>query len=305
MQRALFRDDSRTAGRQPKTDRLILARFLKAAAEDWKLDEAAIDAAHAILLRWADLESSGRLAELHENQLQGDFLSEVFGQALGYGRAVEGAEVWHLEQHYTIAGQTPDAILGTFRQGGDRRPLAVIELKGPAVHLDRDRSLGRTAVDQCWDYLVNTPPACRWGIVSNMVSFRLYERDSTKRAYEHFTLQSLRYADEFRRFFVLFHRKGLIEGTAGEPPRAQVLLTKTLSRQRDVSDALYSAYSERRTQLISHLHHELQYAVDQSIEYVQRLFDRIIFIAFCEDRELLGATPSKARTNNCRPHSLE
>ena len=181
------------------------------------------------------------MAELHENQLQGDFLSEVFGQALGYGRAVEGAEVWHLEQHYTIGGQTPDAILGAFRQGDERRPLAVVELKGPTTHLDRDRSQGRTAVDQCWDYLVNTPPTCRWGIVSNMVSFRLYERDSTKRAYEHFTLQSLRYADEFRRFYVLFHRKGLIEGTAGEPPRAQVLLTKTLNRQEEVSDKLYSA----------------------------------------------------------------
>ncbi len=301
MQRALFRDDSRTAGRQPKTDRLILARYLKAAAEDWKLDEAPIEAAHAILLRWADLEATGRLAELHETQLQGDFLSEVFGQALGYSRAVEGAEVWHLEQHYSIGGQTPDAVLGEFRQGAERKPLAVIELKGPQSHLDRDRTAGRTAVDQCWDYLVNTPATCRWGIVSNMVSFRLYERDSTKRAYEHFTLQSLRYVDEFRRFYVLFHRKGLIEGTSGVPPRAQVLLTKTLSRQRDVSDSLYSAYSQRRTELISHLHHDLNFTVDQSIEYVQRLFDRIIFIAFCEDRGLLSEGSIKSAYERLPP----
>jgi hypothetical protein len=287
MQRALFRDDSRVASRQPKTDRLILGRFLKDASEDRRLDDAAIEAAHAILLRWADLESSGRLAELGETQLQGDFLSEVFGQALGYSRAVEGAETWHLEQHYTIGSQTPDAILGEFRQGAERQPLAVIELKGPTAHLDRDRTLGRTAVDQCWDYLVNTPPTCRWGIVSNMVSFRLYERDSTKRVYEHFSLQSLRYADEFRRFYVLFHRKGLTEGTAGEPPRAVGLLRKTQNRQREVSDELYGAYSERRTQLISHLHNDLGHTVDQSIEYVQRLLDRIIFIAFCEDRDLL------------------
>ena len=91
------------------------------------------------------------------------------------------------------------------------QPLAVVELKGPRVHLDRDRSNGRTAVDQCWDYLVNTPPECRWGIVSNIVSFRLYERDSTKRAYEHFTLQSLRDFDVFQQFYVLFHRQGLID----------------------------------------------------------------------------------------------
>ena len=48
---------------------------------------------------------------------------------------------------------------------------------------------GRTAVDQCWDYLVDLP-GCRWGIVSNLISFRLYERDSTKRVYEHFTLEA-------------------------------------------------------------------------------------------------------------------
>jgi hypothetical protein len=63
MQRALFRNDSRTAARQPKTGQLILARYLKDAAEDWKLDEAVIDAAHAVLIKWADLETSGRLAE--------------------------------------------------------------------------------------------------------------------------------------------------------------------------------------------------------------------------------------------------
>ncbi|MCC7086968.1 MAG: hypothetical protein IT427_18365 [Pirellulales bacterium] len=301
MQRALFKDDSRTATRQPKTDRLILGRYLKEAADDWRLDEGAIEAAHAILLRWADLEATGRLAELHETELQGVFLSEVFGQALGYSSVTEGADVWHLDQHYTIGSQTPDAVLGEFRQGVERRPLAVIELKGPKTHLDRDRAVGRTAVDQCWDYLVNTPATCRWGIVSNMVSFRLYERDSTKRAYEHFTLQSLRYADEFRRFYVLLHRKGLIEGTAGEPPRAVSLLRKTQNRQREVSDALYSAYSQRRTELISHLHHDLDHPVDQAIEYVQRLFDRIIFIAFCEDRGLLGEGSIKSAYEKLPP----
>jgi hypothetical protein len=301
-QRTLFKDISRTAGRQPKTDRLILARYLKSAAEDLRLDQAAIERAHAIIVRWADLETGGRLAELHETQLQGTFLSEVFGQALGYSQPAEGEEVWHLEQHYTTsAGQTPDAVLGHFRQGSARSPLAVIELKGAGCHLDRDRSAGRTAVDQCWDYLVNTPTTCRWGIISNLVSFRLYERDSTKRAYEHFSLQSLRSFEEFRKFYVLFHRKGLIEGTAGEPPRAPALLQKSLTRQREVSDKLYGEYSERRTQLISHLRHDLGYEVDQAVEYVQRLMDRIIFIAFCEDRDLLPAGSIKSAYEQVSP----
>ncbi len=294
MQRPLIVGESAVAIRQPKTDRLILGRWLKEAAADKRLDDDAIQAAHAIVCKWADLESKGRLAKLKETQLQGDFLNEVFGQALGYRRAADNEPLWHLEQHLTIDSKTPDAVLGLFRQDEHIIPLAVIELKGPTVHLDRDRSNGRTAVEQCWDYLIDLPRTCRWGIVSNLVSFRLYERDSTKRAYEHFSLQSLRDPNEFRKFYVLFHRKGLIESTAGQPPRAEALLARTLSRQREVSDKLYDQYSKRRTDLIVHLHHKLGHPVDKSIEYCQRLLDRIIFIAFCEDRDLLPTETIKA-----------
>ena len=180
--KSLFSLESPVAARQPKTDRLVLASYLKTVAGDKKLDQDELKRAHQVLLKWAELESSGRLARLNESQMQGDFLAQVFGEALGYDGPLDGAEVWHREQHYTIAGQVPDTVLGLFRQSDAiRSPLAVVELKGPKVHLDRDRSNGRTAVDQCWDYLVNTPITCRWGIVSNFVSFRLYERDSTKR----------------------------------------------------------------------------------------------------------------------------
>lgn len=284
---SLYPDESPAAIRLPKTDRLILNRFLDEAAKDRQLDEQ-VETAHKVLIKWANLESSGRLTKFKETQLQGDFLAEVFGQALGYARAVDNETEWQLEQHHAIAGQTPDAVLGHFQQGAPFHPLAVIELKGPKVHLDRDRSNGRTAVDQCWDYLVNTPSECRWGIVSNMVSFRLYERDATKRRYEHFSLQSLRDLDTFRRFFVLFHRKGLIEKTAGLPPRAVSLLKNTEDRQRTVGDELYEYYSTNRTALIAHLHFDLKHPLDHAIEMAQRLFDRVIFIAFCEDRHLLN-----------------
>ncbi len=240
-----------------------------------------------MLIRWADFEKSGRLAKMKETQLQGDFLAEIFGQALGYARAVDNQTAWHQEQHHAFGNQTPDGVLGNFRQGEALTPLVVIELKGPEVHLDRDRSNGRTAVDQCWDYLVNMPTACRWGIVSNLVSFRLYERDSTKRAYEHFALQQLRDLGEFRRFYALLHRKGLIEPTAGAPPRAVGLLEKTRNRQQTVSDELYDTYSQHRLGLIQHLNRDLGHPLEAAVEMAQRLIDRIMFIAFCEDRGLL------------------
>ncbi|MDZ4656342.1 MAG: DNA methyltransferase [Bythopirellula sp.] len=284
----IYFEESPVARRHPKTDLLILARLLKDEGTKQFQDEEHAAAAYQTLVRWADMEVSGKLAEFNETQLQGLFLADVFGQGLGYTLASEVADVWNLEQHYQIApGQTPDAVLGKFQQGEPRSPLTVVELKGPKVHLDRDRSNGRTAIDQCWDYLVNTPTTCRWGIVSNIVSFRLYERDSTKQKYEHFALQDLRDWNVFRRFYVLFHRHGLVEGVAKEEVRAVRLLKATNNRQREVSEVLYKTYSESRVELIAHLHHELGHSVDDSIQFGQLLLDRIVFIAFCEDRGLL------------------
>lgn len=281
-------EDSPAAQRQPKTDLLILARLLRDESTKQFQDEEHVLRAHEVLVRWADLESSGRLAELNETQMQGSFLAEVFGEALGYTVPFEGAELFYQLQHETIApGQTPDAILGKFRQGELRTPLAVVELKGPNVHLDRDRSSGRTAVDQAWDYLINCPTSCRWAIISNIVSFRLYERDSTKRKYEHFTLQKLRDRAAFRRFYALLHRHGLVEGVLKEQPRAWRMLQATNTRQREVGNQLYEEYSQHRLHFIDHLHNELHHPLERAIEYAQRLLDRVIFIAFCEDRGLL------------------
>ncbi len=177
---SLFNQESARAARQPKTDRLILERLLDHAAGSFHLRDDKISASHAMLVKWADMESSGRLAKFKETQMQGQFLEQIFGEALGYTLPTENAPLWHQEQHRIIAGETPDAVLGKFSPdtAGDLR--AVVELKGPETHLDRDRTRQGTAIDQCWNYLVNTPPTCRWAVVSNIISFRLYERDSTK-----------------------------------------------------------------------------------------------------------------------------
>src|SRR5439155_10422879 len=57
--------------------------------------------------------------------------------------------------------------------------------------------------------------------------------------------------------------------------------------QREVGDKLYIYYSEQRHRLIETLLREHHFAYDDAIHAAQRLLDRIIFIAFCEDRGLL------------------
>ena len=285
-QASFFREESAVAARQTKTDRLFLVRTVKDAAENKLLPDDEIAIAHKIIVKWADLEKSGQLASKSETQQQGDFLEEIFGKALGYRRMVDNGDTWEQIQHPHIEGQTPDAILGHFRPDAPVVPEVVIELKGPKVHLDRDRSQGRTAVDQCWDYLVNMPPGCRWGIVSNLVSFRLYERNSTKRVYEHFDLQSLRDIATFRKFYAVYHRKALIEKTTVYK-HVPDMLKATAEVQREVGENLYKLYADNRLLLIEHLHQTLGHDLNTAIEMVQRLLDRVIFIAFCEDRKLL------------------
>lgn len=189
--------------------RLFLPKFLQATAADMRLAGPARDEAHNIIIKWADLESKGKLVKRKERSLAGEFLSEVFGKALGYTLFSQDLPTWQLEPEFSLPGGQADAAIGFFSREGEKRPRVVIELEGPQVDVDRYRSQGRTPVQQCWDYL-NALPDCPWGIVSNIVSFRLYHRNRTPSAYELFTLQRLRDASAFREFYAIFSTGGLL-----------------------------------------------------------------------------------------------
>lgn len=75
---------------------LFLPRKLEQAARDRRLTGESQDAARTILLRWAELEAAGRLDRMSESQLQAEFLTEVFGRALGYTMFSTGLAQWSL-----------------------------------------------------------------------------------------------------------------------------------------------------------------------------------------------------------------
>ena len=289
VQDDLFPEPSPTRYGEPRGRRnLFLPKYLERDSIGYRLGDKLLDQAHRIILKWAELESSGTLLSRTETTLEGEFLLEIFGKALGYALFSEGADEWNVEPKFKVNGGIADAALGLFRRS-HKQPLAVIELKGPHVNLDRDRFNGRTAVQQCWDYL-NALPECPWGIVSNYVSFRLYHRDHTPRACQLFVLQELRSVRAFRQFYYLFERGGLVPGVEGQKSRAVVLLEKTDTRQREVGDELYEGYHHNRTKLIQHLIARPQSRpLERAIHISQKILDRIIFIAFCEDRGLIPA----------------
>jgi len=271
--------------RARKHDSLFLPTLLAKEAGSWADLGKAKDAAYAVIVKWADLESSGQLAKIKETSANADFLNTVFGDALGYKAKTDDPTDFGVEREYYVPGVGPvDGALGPFPKA--KSPLAIIELKSSDVDLDRDKSNGRTAVQQAWDYL-NALPDCPWAIVSNFSVIRLYHRNKTQRAYEEFTLQKLRDRDTFNEFYWLLKRSSLFPTKATPKPPIIALLEKTGARQKNVGEALYKSYREQRNQLIWHLVHEQKKPLDDAIRIAQKLLDRVVFIAFCEDRGLL------------------
>jgi len=264
---------------------LFIPRLVREAAKHVALSGPAQDKAYAIAVQWADLESSGKLAKHKETSIDTQFLDQLFGDGLGFQLKTKSPDGWTLEHKFTVKGAgTADAAFGEFPKAGT--PTVVVELKDSTTDLDRDRFNGRTPVQQCWDYL-NALPGCPWGIVSNFKQIRLYHRDKGILSYEEFTLQELRNRDRFNEFYALFERTGLLPSNLSPQPRALALLEKTQKRQKDVGDDLYRSYQGQRLRLIDHLKTHEGKSLDEAIRIAQKLLDRIIFIAFCEDRDLL------------------
>jgi hypothetical protein len=243
--------------------------------------------AYKKICKWAELEACGKLGEKKETSLEAEFITEIFGQALGYKLFTEGGDRWNIYPKYKIDGLEADAALGIFGNSAMALVYALLELKGPRMNLDKDRFNGRTAVQQCWEYL-NNLPECPWGIVCNYVSFRLYNRNHTPKRYQLFVLQDLKNKKKFAEFYYLLHSNGIIPSTKFRIPRAQQLLNEIDKQQKEVGDELYRYYDERRSELIGVLiKAPFNKPQEKAIRIAQKLIDRVIFIAFCEDRDFL------------------
>lgn len=265
---------------------LFIPRFLREAASDAKLHDDAQERAYQIAVRWADLETSGFLREKRETSIDTQFLDQIFGEGLGYAVKTASPDKWQLEHKFPVPGVgQADGAIGDFP--AQPVPVAVIELKDAQTDLDRDRRQGRTPVQQCWDYL-NALPECPWGIVSNFRTIRLYHRDKTPQSFEEFSLQEMRDRHRFNEFYCLFERGGFLPSRLRQRPRALELLRDTANRQKEVGNELYDFYHHQRLLLIDHLMNKFRKSLDEAIRIAQKLLDRIIFIAFCEDRDLLN-----------------
>ncbi len=270
---------------------LLLPKLISEIAFGKHIKEAQRTAAHAALKKWSDSLNAGKLNALTESQVEGDFTGNLLA-SLGYrtqnNAGADGS--FTMIPKWPLPGTgTPDVALGLFRfddMGGIvGSPKVVVELKGAMVDLDK-RVGGRTPVEQAWTYL-NACESAEWAIVSNFAEIRLYHRKGSNYVHR-VRMVDLDDRDRFAEFYAVFHADALL-GTGTFLHKTSWLLQQTEQKQESVGEKLYDEYRLRRHELIRELTAK-GHSFIKSVPAAQKLLDRILFVAFAEDRGLLDNT---------------
>lgn len=255
---------------------------------------------HQIIIKWVAALNSSTLDKISEVSLQGNFLKEIFQDVLGYRSVIDGGgKNWELYPEKNIAdgGGFADAALGYFTATENKKGqvklqgqvVAPIELKGTKNNLDRAASgRDKSAVDQGWHY-ANYTPNCRWIIISNYRELRLYHIHKTPAYYERFSLSDLADFQEFKKFYFTLCRENFLP--IKDVSAIDRLLSTSDQAQEDITKQLYEEYKQVRLNIVKHFRFIDKSAIPNRdgilIEKAQKTLDRILFIAFCEDRGLL------------------
>ncbi|MGB3267280.1 MAG: DNA methyltransferase [Microcoleus sp.] len=254
---------------------------------------------------WIAALKTGTLDEIKEVSLHGSFINDIFQDVLGYCSVIQGAgKAWEINAEQTISdgGGSADGAIGFFTAADNPQGKAVslqgkvvapIELKGAKNDLDRTAS-GRaeSAVDQGWRY-ANYTPDCRWIIVSNYRELRLYHTNKTPAYYEQFFLTDLADLEAFKRFYFLLCRRNFLPSQNRVQTISAIdrLLKDSDEAQEEITNKLYQEYKAIRLALVKHFRFSGPPDIPNRdrvlIEKAQKTLDRVLFIAFCEDKGLL------------------
>lgn len=247
----------------------------------------------AILNHWADEISSGRLDRFGEQEILPHFLNDFFVRLLGYtGPAGHERYTIAFEKHVEVDGKFADAVLGEFN--GQQRNVVALEGKGPRDPLDRPFAGRRmSAVDQGYRYAINLP--CDWIIVTSIRQTRLYHKGSDQHTYERFDTKQLANDEAALLRFVFLLGADRVVPEIGKC-HFYDLLAESEKIGRELTKEFYVNYADMRQDSFEHLCRDNpEFSRHQVLSGTQKLLDRVLFVAFSEDRGLLPAeTISKA-----------
>ncbi|MBS5036871.1 MAG: N-6 DNA methylase [Fusobacterium sp.] len=243
------------------------------------------------LNKWIDMLENGVLDKTKEEQLQGEFISDIFSKVLNASNITDGKDEWNLERETKtlMDGQKADGTLGFFDSKGKKDIRALIELKGANINLDaRQKRAGDThsAVEQAFGYAPKYGRDCHWIIVSNFKEIRLYRANSMLE-YQVFFLEKLRDDLEFKKFIYVLSFYALV-GTENKKAKSLELSEEYQKVQNEIEKKFYNEYKKIRIDIFENMKNnnpEISELV--IIEKVQKLLDRFLFICFCEDKGLI------------------
>ncbi|MDP3007861.1 MAG: N-6 DNA methylase [Methylococcales bacterium] len=209
-----------------------------------------------------------------------DFLV-FFKELLGYKSLGDqtNAKAWDVENEF----KGIDYALGEFSKS-QKTVLVPFELKSPKTYDLTRPLLGRTesTVEQAARYARASQGTAKWFLVSNCIEFRLYKFPESTSQYEQWFIEDLIKPEEYARFVLLLSKANLLGGTT------EKLFNDSQQQQKDISDQLYRDYRQLRIDLINGLKNDNNSIRRQAMVRIsQKLLDRMLFIAFAEDRDLL------------------
>lgn len=122
----------------------------------------------SVVERWKYEIDTKSIYTKKEEQLQSDFLNDIFGKVLGYAYE-RGLDELNLEKEYKSKtdGTKPDGVLG-YLTAENKDIRVVIELKDAYTNLDHKQNRkndNRTPVEQAFSYVSKCGGKCKWVIV--------------------------------------------------------------------------------------------------------------------------------------------
>ena len=216
-----------------------------------------------------------------ETQHDSEFIQRILIDVLGYTGSIEG-ENWTVAKNEPVGKGNVDVALGIFSTD-NRKIIAPFELKGAKTkNLDAVMpGRNKTPVQQAWEYAMDAKGA-EWVLVSNYREIRLYAVGYGRKDYEIFDLSKIGEAEEFSRFILILSAENLLYG------KTKQLLNESQQVDKDITTHLYTDYRALRTNLIETIAHDNPNSNPLSvIGYAQTILDRILFIAFAEDKGLI------------------
>lgn len=234
-----------------------------------------------MLRQWAATIKSGDIQTQKETALHGNFKSKIIVDVLGYRDFNDSGE-WTVDVETQIGSGAVDLAFGRFT-ADKKEIIAPFELKGAKTkNLDAIMpGRAKTPVDQAWEYATNNV-GTKWVLVSNYLEIRLYSYGEGRQVFETFDLSKLHEPAEYARALLLLSAENLLGGRTGQ------LLDESRVENRDITNRLYADYKVLRSDLIGAVRAEMP-DLDPlaAIRTGQTILDRILFIAFAEDKGLL------------------